>query len=155
MDGGKPGSKMHVLSDANGLPLLVGVPAADTHDSEGLKPMVEGHQTRHDLNRRPPRITHDPSVGVWTRTVTSPTLPTGTAGTSPQPSRSLPARRGHLFFSFIAAPPWFLVACLPLRVRVRDGGTGVSRTPGVPLTRTHKQQAGGPGGAALEQEKKV
>jgi transposase len=45
---GKPGSKMHVLSDANGLPLLVGVSAGNTHDSEGLKPMVEGHQTRHD-----------------------------------------------------------------------------------------------------------
>ncbi|GII32958.1 hypothetical protein Pmi06nite_64000 [Planotetraspora mira] len=26
---GKPGSKMHVLSDANGLPLLVGVSAAN------------------------------------------------------------------------------------------------------------------------------
>ncbi|WP_406229268.1 transposase [Streptomyces anthocyanicus] len=42
------GSKMHVLSDANGLPLLVGVSAGNTHDSEGLKPMIEGHQTRHD-----------------------------------------------------------------------------------------------------------
>jgi transposase len=37
VDRGKPGSKMQVLSDANGLPLLVG----NTHDSEGLKPMVE------------------------------------------------------------------------------------------------------------------
>ncbi len=40
MDRGKPGSKMHVLSDANGLPLVVGVSAANVHDSEGLKPMV-------------------------------------------------------------------------------------------------------------------
>lgn len=47
VDRGKPGSKMHVLPEANGLPLLVGFSAADTHDSEGLKPMVEGHQTRH------------------------------------------------------------------------------------------------------------
>src|SRR5688500_2741437 len=39
---------LDVLSDANGLPLLVGISAANTHDSEGLKPMVEGHQTRHD-----------------------------------------------------------------------------------------------------------
>jgi len=38
---------------------------------------------------------------------------------------------------------------------VRDAGTGASRTPGGPLARTHRQQAGGPGGAALEQEKKV
>ena len=27
---------MHILSDANGLPLLVGVSAANVHDSEGL-----------------------------------------------------------------------------------------------------------------------
>jgi transposase len=39
---------MHILSDANGLPLLVGISAGNTHDSEGLKPMIEGHQTRHD-----------------------------------------------------------------------------------------------------------
>lgn len=38
VDRGKPGSRMHILSDANGLPLLVGVSAANTHDSEGLKP---------------------------------------------------------------------------------------------------------------------
>ncbi|MFD0432129.1 IS5 family transposase [Streptomyces zhihengii] len=31
--------------------LLVGVSAGKTHDSEGLKPMVEGHQTRHDPHR--------------------------------------------------------------------------------------------------------
>ncbi|MDH6222276.1 hypothetical protein M2283_009625 [Streptomyces pseudovenezuelae] len=48
---GKPGSRMHVLSDANGLPLLVGISAGNTHDSEGLKPMIEGHQTRHDPHR--------------------------------------------------------------------------------------------------------
>jgi hypothetical protein len=48
VDRGKPGSKMNVLSDANGLPLLVGVSSGNTHDSEGLKSMVEGHQTRHD-----------------------------------------------------------------------------------------------------------
>ncbi|MGX1404477.1 transposase [Streptomyces ambofaciens] len=51
MDRGKPGSMMHILSDTNGLPLLVGVSAGNTHDSEGMKPMVEGHQTRHDPHR--------------------------------------------------------------------------------------------------------
>ena len=51
VDRGKPGSKMHVLSDANGLPLLVGLSAANTHDSLALKPMVPGHQTRHDPHR--------------------------------------------------------------------------------------------------------
>ncbi|GGU49348.1 hypothetical protein GCM10010211_11890 [Streptomyces albospinus] len=42
---------MHVLSDANGLPMVVGNSAANVHDSEGLKPMVAGHQTRHDPHR--------------------------------------------------------------------------------------------------------
>ena len=51
MDRGKPGSKMHVLSDANGLPLVVGISAANTHDSQGLKPMVAGLRTRHDPYR--------------------------------------------------------------------------------------------------------
>ncbi len=45
MDRVKPGSKMHVLSDANGLPLVVGVSSANTHDSEALKPMVEQKAT--------------------------------------------------------------------------------------------------------------
>jgi transposase len=51
VDPGKAGSKMHVLSDANGLPLVVGLSAANTHDSQGLKPMVAGLQTRHDPHR--------------------------------------------------------------------------------------------------------
>ncbi len=53
VDRGKPGSKTHTLSDVNGagLPLLVGISAGNTHDSEGLKPMVAGHQTRHDPDR--------------------------------------------------------------------------------------------------------
>src|SRR3954453_9693618 len=52
VDRGKPGSKMHVLSDANGLPLLVGVSAANTHDSLALKPMITGHQTKPPLGWR-------------------------------------------------------------------------------------------------------
>jgi len=42
---------MHVLSDANGLPLVVGVSAANTHDSQALKSMVAGLQSRHDPHR--------------------------------------------------------------------------------------------------------
>lgn len=37
VDRRKAGSKMHVLSDANGLPLLVGLSAANTHDSQALR----------------------------------------------------------------------------------------------------------------------
>jgi transposase len=68
VDRGKPGSKMHVLSDANGLPLLVGLTAANTHDSLALKPMVEGHQTRHDPHRgryfKPQRLHADKAYDV-------------------------------------------------------------------------------------------
>ncbi|MFF1373640.1 IS5 family transposase [Streptomyces virginiae] len=68
MDRGKPGSKMHVLSDANGLPLIVGVTAANTHDSLALKPMVMGHQTRHDPYRgrhfKPQRLHADKAYDV-------------------------------------------------------------------------------------------
>ncbi|MEV1055495.1 IS5 family transposase [Streptomyces sp. NPDC049887] len=51
VDRGKAGSKMHVLSDGHGLPLIVGVSAANTHDSPGLKPMVAGPLSRHDPHR--------------------------------------------------------------------------------------------------------
>ncbi len=76
MDRSKPGSKTHVLSDANGLSLLVGVSAASTHDSEALKPMVEGHRTRQDPHRgrpfEPPRLRADkaydvPYMRTWLR----------------------------------------------------------------------------------------
>lgn len=76
MDRGKPGSKMHVLSDANGLPLVVGVTAANTHDSVALKPMIMGHQTRHDPHRgrhfKPQRLHADkaydiPKLRKWLR----------------------------------------------------------------------------------------
>ncbi|MFE5524007.1 IS5 family transposase [Streptomyces virginiae] len=68
VDRGRPGSRMHVLSDANGLPLLVGVTAANTHDSLALKPMVMGHQTRHDPYRgrhfKPQRLHADKAYDV-------------------------------------------------------------------------------------------
>lgn len=67
---------MHILSDANGLPLAVGVSAGNTHDSQGLKPMVEGHQTRHAPHRglyfKPERLHADkaydrPDLRKWLR----------------------------------------------------------------------------------------
>ncbi|GIH97989.1 IS5 family transposase [Planobispora siamensis] len=39
---------MHILSDRSGLPLVVGVSSGNTHDSEGLKPMVLELQMRRD-----------------------------------------------------------------------------------------------------------
>jgi transposase len=40
VDRGKPGSKIHVLSDRSGPPLTVAISAANTHDSHALKPLV-------------------------------------------------------------------------------------------------------------------
>ncbi|MER7305536.1 IS5 family transposase [Streptomyces griseoluteus] len=64
VDRGKAGSgsKMHVLSDANGLPLRVGVSAANTHESQVLKPMLShfhmGHEA-HVTDSKPGRLHAD------------------------------------------------------------------------------------------------
>ena len=42
VDRGKKGSKLHVLSDAQGLPLAVGVSGANVHDTHALRPLVRG-----------------------------------------------------------------------------------------------------------------
>ena len=39
---GKGGSKLHVLSEAGGIALAVGVSAANVHDSHALRPLVAG-----------------------------------------------------------------------------------------------------------------
>ena len=41
VDRGKAGSKYHLLIDGGGLPLAVGLSAANTHDSQLLEPMVD------------------------------------------------------------------------------------------------------------------
>ncbi|WP_128092703.1 IS5 family transposase [Streptomyces afghaniensis] len=67
VDRGKPGSKMHVLSDANGLPLRVGVSAASTHDSQALKPVLShfhmGHES-HAADSKPKRLHADKAYDV-------------------------------------------------------------------------------------------
>ncbi len=40
-DRGKAGSKRHVLTDANGIPLAVGLTGANQHDSTMLEEMVD------------------------------------------------------------------------------------------------------------------
>jgi transposase len=42
VDRGKHGSKIHLITDRNGLPLWVGISAANTHDSQALVPLVRG-----------------------------------------------------------------------------------------------------------------
>lgn len=71
--GASPGSKMHVLSDARGLPLRVGLSAANTHDSQALKPMLshfhkghESHATESKSRRLHADKTYDfPHLRRW------------------------------------------------------------------------------------------
>ena len=42
MDRGKPGSKIHAISDRNGLPLHAGISAANVNDHKVLEDMVDG-----------------------------------------------------------------------------------------------------------------
>ncbi|MFG2030482.1 IS5 family transposase [Streptomyces sp. NPDC048825] len=67
VDRGKRGSKMHVLSDANGLPLRVGLSAANTHDSLALKPMLShfhmGHES-HAADSKPVRLHADKAYDI-------------------------------------------------------------------------------------------
>lgn len=52
VDRNKAGSKLHVLADATGIPLVLGISSANTHDSQS---------TATDGRRDPPRS--DPSAG--------------------------------------------------------------------------------------------
>jgi transposase len=63
VDRGKPGSKIHVLSERAGLPLVVGVSAANTNDSFALKPLVKAipavKSRRGPRRRRPDKLHAD------------------------------------------------------------------------------------------------
>ncbi|MFD5430299.1 IS5 family transposase [Streptomyces sp. NPDC127084] len=60
---GKKGSKLHVLSDAQGLPLAVAVSGANMHDSLALKPLIRGipavRSRRGPRRRRPVKLRAD------------------------------------------------------------------------------------------------
>jgi len=61
VDRGKPGSKIHVLAERAGLPLVVGVSAANTNDSYALKPLVTAItaiRSRRGPRRRKPDKLH-------------------------------------------------------------------------------------------------
>ena len=61
MDRGKPGSKIHVLSDRSGLPLAVALTAANTNDAFALKPLVRAVpaiRSRRGPRRRKPGKLH-------------------------------------------------------------------------------------------------
>lgn len=61
VDRGKSGSKIHVLSDRAGIPLAVGVSAANTNDAQALKPLimaVPAVRSRRGPRRRKPAKLH-------------------------------------------------------------------------------------------------
>lgn len=63
MDRGKPGSKIHVLSDRRGLPLAVAVSAANTNDNQALKPLIRAvpavRSPRGPRRRKPAKLHAD------------------------------------------------------------------------------------------------
>jgi transposase len=63
VDRGKKGSKLHVLSDAAGLPLVVAVSAANLHDSKAFKPLLMAlpaiRSRRGPRRRRPVKVRAD------------------------------------------------------------------------------------------------
>lgn len=61
VDRGKSGSKIHVLSDRNGLPLALGVSGANLHDSQAFEPLIQGIpkiRSRRGPRRRKPGKIH-------------------------------------------------------------------------------------------------
>ncbi|MGW4720368.1 IS5 family transposase [Nocardia sp. NPDC004260] len=61
VDRGKPGSKIHVLSDRAGIVLSVGVSSANTNDAEALRPLVKAipaTRSRRGPRRRKPGKLH-------------------------------------------------------------------------------------------------
>lgn len=62
-DRGKQGSKMHLLVDRQGLPLSIGISAANLHDSQALIPLVRGiapiRSHRGPRRRRPGKLQGD------------------------------------------------------------------------------------------------
>ncbi|WP_435852309.1 IS5 family transposase [Streptomyces massasporeus] len=62
-DRGKPGSKIHLITDRNGVPLSLGISGANMHDSLGLEPLVRGippiRSRRGPRRRRPAKLHAD------------------------------------------------------------------------------------------------
>ena len=79
VDRGKPGSKIHVLSDRVGIPLSVAVSAANTNDAHTLKPLVMAIPAIK--SRRGPRR-RKPTNFTPARPTTTATSATGSAITA-------------------------------------------------------------------------
>lgn len=66
-DRGKLGSKIHLITDRNGLPLSLGMSGANMHDSQGLEPLIRGilsiRSRRGPRRRRPAKLHADKGYG--------------------------------------------------------------------------------------------
>ncbi len=65
---GKSGSKIHVLSDRAGIPLSVGISAANTNDAQALRPLVKAipaaRSRRGPRRRKPAKLHTDKAYAV-------------------------------------------------------------------------------------------
>ncbi|MFI2457954.1 IS5 family transposase [Streptomyces sp. NPDC019539] len=63
VDRGKNESKIHLITERTGLPLSIGISAANTHDNQGLEPLVRGippiRSRRGPRRRRPAKLHGD------------------------------------------------------------------------------------------------
>lgn len=63
VDRGKPGSKLHVLSDATGLPVATGISAGNTADGDAMIPLVNAippvRSRRGPCRRKPTKLHGD------------------------------------------------------------------------------------------------
>lgn len=62
-DRGKLGSKIHLVTDRNALPLSLGISGANMHDGQGLEPLIRGipliRSRRGQRRRRPAKLHAD------------------------------------------------------------------------------------------------
>lgn len=86
VDRGKKGSKIHLITERSGLPLSIGISAANTHDGQGLEPLVRGVPP---IRSRADRVDDSPPNSMATRGMTTTTCGGGCApGTSPRASHA-------------------------------------------------------------------
>lgn len=90
VDRGKAGSKIHVLSDRNGLPLALGVSAANMHDSQAFESLIQAipkaRSPRGPRRRKPAKVHADKAYDI-------PRLPSGTTRTGHRRPQRPPRHR--------------------------------------------------------------
>ncbi|SDC95873.1 Transposase DDE domain-containing protein [Glycomyces harbinensis] len=68
VDRGKPGSKIHVLTDRVGLPLSLAVSAANLHDSQAFESLIQGlpgvRSWRGPRRRKPAKVHADKAYDI-------------------------------------------------------------------------------------------